>query len=145
MNNGEIPLQMFYYSYHPGCSCLHLPPPPIKPPIGGRALRPQPAISPCRHQTAPCHPRPPPAPPPPAGILRSTHLRLNPIISPHIFIPTESTRSPLPTSPVSLSLSPSRRWMRQQFHSPVEADAPFTLHFLNIKLHNGESKWQEYE
>lgn len=134
---------MFYYSYRPGCRCLRLPPLTIKLLTGGRALRPQPAISPGRHQTGPCHPRPPPAPPP-AGIPRSKHLRLNPIISPHIFIPTANTLNPQPTRPVSPSLSPSRSWMRRHFHSPIETDAPFTLHFLNIKLHNGESKWQEY-
>lgn len=86
------------------------PPPAVIPPTTGRARRPQASISACRHQTAPCHPMPPPVPPP-AGILHSKGMcvRLQPVIITHRLIPTESILNPLLTGQVSLCLSLSMK------------------------------------
>lgn len=132
---------LFKCFYGPDPKYVPFSPPTVTPPTGGKALRPQPAISPRRHQTAPCHPSPPPA-----GIPHSTgrRLRLKPIISARTFIPRRSTLNLLLTSPDSLSLSLSLRWLRQQHLFPMEtACAPkYQRAFLNLMLHHGESKYQ---
>lgn len=107
------------------------PPCTMSPPADGRALKPQPAISPHSPRR---HPRPRPA-----GNPRSRHLRLKPIISAHTFIPTGSTMNLLLTSPARLSRSVSRRQLTKHL-STTETDTPCNLEcqrdFLTINLHH---------